>query len=85
MSQGNIVSAALRRGAPMPQALRPYINEQIFDKLKADCRGARTRADFDAVVARYNAEQNWRGSLQGFIAEYNANELMWKQIFTLGM
>ena len=79
------IFASTRRTGPFPAALDKYIDEAVFERLKEECHAAPTVDDFQAVITRFNEEQNWYGAVTGFEAkEYTPFELALDYAFKLG-
>ena len=78
------VTAQVRKGAPMPAALNHLISEQLFEQLRSECRAARTEAEFQMVIQRFNIEQNWHGALVGYEQRHSAFDLFFESVITLG-
>lgn len=83
MSNGTIV-ARLRKGAPMPHAITPYISEDIYERLRSDCNIANTKEDFMNVINRYNDTHRWAGAIHGQQEVNTVPGLLFWNIVTLG-
>ena len=82
MSQ--IVTARVRKGAPMPAALTRYINEPLFEQFKDECIRARSNAEFQNVIQRFSLQNNWQGAVTGIEQNHSDMELIMESLYTLG-
>lgn len=78
------VVARVRKGAPMPSAIEPYVPKEVFMALRNECENARTRDEFHNIIERYNQQYGWGGAVRGQQTDHSDMELIFLNIITLG-
>ena len=66
MSNSENVYARVRKGAPMPAAMQPYVNSHAFYNFRDRCCDAPTRDAFMEIVRHFNEENQLAGAVQGY-------------------
>jgi len=78
------VHTNVQMGAPLPQKLRPYLNQDLFFRIRRECFDARSKEDFDSVIDRWNLDPNIRGALEGSYVSHSLGEVCMDQLKMLG-
>jgi hypothetical protein len=80
------VRARVRKGAPMPHAISPFIPERQFYQLRDECDPmvSRTEEDFQQAIQRFCAMYGWQGAIRGVQYRMSDASIILEQVITLG-